>query len=102
MLILRNFEKQFPMSNPGILYLIPNSLGSSEPDDYLPLNVKRLIPTLSCFIVEDLRNARRFLKTIDRAINIDSITFFELNKHTKSGDIAQFLDQIAVYGEKFV
>ena len=76
---------------PGILYLIPNSLGNPDPGTFLPREVIDLIPELKIFIVENTRNARRYLKSINKGIDIDSITFFELNKHTSPDEIHRFL-----------
>lgn len=78
----------------GILYLIPNSLGNPDPQVFLPARVISLIPSLKYLVVENTRNARRYLKSIERSIDIDSITFFELNKHTKSEDIHSFLQPL--------
>jgi len=79
---------------PGELYLIPNSLGNNDPLAFLPKAVIDLIPTLKFFIVENIRNARRYLKSIDKTIDIDSITFYELNKHTDSSEIHTFLNPL--------
>lgn len=78
----------------GTLYLIPNSLGNSDPAVFLPKEIIELIPSLKYFIVENIRNARRYLKSIDRSTDIDGITFFELNKHTESREIHTFLDPL--------
>ena len=75
----------------GTLYLIPNSLGSEDPGVFLPPSVRNLIPELRYFIVENRRNARRYLKRVDRSIDIDRLTFFELNKHTSPREIPSFL-----------
>jgi 16S rRNA (cytidine1402-2'-O)-methyltransferase len=50
---------------------------------------------LRCFIVEDIRSARRFLRLIDREFPIDDTVFFELNEHTRSSDIDHYLDPVA-------
>lgn len=78
----------------GTLYLIPNSIGNTHPASFLPKEVIDLIPSLKYLIVENIRNARRYLKMIDASIEIDSITFYELNKHTESSDIHTFLDPL--------
>ena len=75
----------------GTLYLIPNSLGTDDPGIFLPPSVRNLIPELRYFIVENRRNARRYLKRVDRSIDIDRLTFFELNKHTSPREIPSFL-----------
>lgn len=71
--------------------MIPNSLGNPDPDTFLPLNMKGLITGLSYFVVEKTRNARRYLKTIDKEMQINELTFFELNKHTDPKEIEGFL-----------
>jgi 16S rRNA (cytidine1402-2'-O)-methyltransferase len=76
---------------PGKLFLISNSLGNPDPDTFLPPDIKDLITRLSYFVVEKTRNARRYLKTIDKKIQIDALTFFELNKHTDPKEIEGFL-----------
>lgn len=43
------------------------------------------------FIVEDVRSARRFLKKVDKGIDIDTLTFYELNKHTSPEAISGYL-----------
>jgi len=75
----------------GTLYLIPNSLGTDDPGIFLPPSVRSLIPELRYLIVENRRNARRYLKRVDRSIDIDRLTFFELNKHTPPREIPSFL-----------
>ena len=46
------------------------------------------------FIVEDIRSARRFLKKVDREIDIDALTFYPLNKHTSPDDISGYLQPL--------
>ncbi len=79
---------------PGILYLVPNSLGNPDPGVFLPAQVISLVPSLKYLIVENTRNARRYLKSIERSIEIDNITFYELNKHTRSEEIHDFLQPL--------
>ena len=45
----------------------------------------------SHFIVENVRTARRFLKQVDKSIDIDSLTFVELNKRTEESEIEGML-----------
>jgi 16S rRNA (cytidine1402-2'-O)-methyltransferase len=76
----------------GILYLIPSVLGeTSELHTVLPVNVQRVTADLKIFIVEELRTARRFLKSIHKDINIDSITFMEYNEHSVRTDVSQYI-----------
>ena len=48
----------------GKLYLIPTTLGDTEPLEVMPLSVKNVIDQLEYFIVENEKSARRFIKKI--------------------------------------
>lgn len=64
------------------LYLIPTQLSDVPLDRVLPAHNTDVVRELRYFVVESLRSARRFLKKCDRDIDIDSLTFNELNEHT--------------------
>lgn len=73
------------------LYLIPVTLGETSIEQVLPIYNKEIILQIKYFIVENIRSARRFLKKVDSNINIDKLTFYELNKHTKPEQIENYL-----------
>ena len=73
------------------LYLIPNLLGETPVEQVLPAYNHDIIMGIRHFIVEDVRTARRFLKLVDRSIDIDQLTFYTLNKHTKPDEISGML-----------
>ena len=73
------------------LYLIPVTLGDTAIEKVLPAHNKEVILGIKHFIVEDVRSARRFLKKVERSINIDELTFYPLNKHTSPEDISGYL-----------
>lgn len=73
------------------LYLIPVTLGDTSIEQVLPPHNKEIILQIKHFIVENIRTARRFLKKVDNTINIDELTFYELNKHTKPEQIESYL-----------
>ena len=75
----------------GTLYLIPSTLGESSPVSNLPEINSRVIEKLNQFIVEDLRTARRFLKKVLPAIDIDRLAFYILNEHTRPEEISTLL-----------
>lgn len=81
------------------LYLIPTSLGDTELDKILPSGNAEIVSSIRYFIVENIRTTRRFLKKINREINIDEITFFELNQHTKPEEISRFLQPLKAGNE---
>ena len=73
------------------LYLLPVTLGDTPVENVLPVYNKEIILGIKHFIVEDVRSARRFLKKVERSIDIDSLTFYPLNKHTSPEDISGYL-----------
>ena len=76
------------------LYLIPITLGESELNTVIPENHKEVIHSISHFVVENIRTARRFLKKVDQTIDIDSLHFYELNKHTNKNQLHTYLEPI--------
>ena len=70
------------------LYLIPNLLGETPVEQVLPPYNREIILGIRHFIVEDVRTARRFLKLVDRSIDIDQLTFYTLNKRTNPEEVA--------------
>ncbi|MBW6534249.1 MAG: SAM-dependent methyltransferase [Mariniphaga sp.] len=87
------------------LYLLPNVLSDGDWQNVMPAQIFQLVSNTRFFIVENVRTARRFLKQVNREINIDGLTFFELNKQTKQHEIPGFLkpleqgENIAVISE---
>jgi 16S rRNA (cytidine1402-2'-O)-methyltransferase len=77
----------------GTLYLVPNTLGNTDTSATIPEGITARVNSIKVFVVEDLRNARRYLKNLNREINIDLLTFHELNEHTPSEEIPSFLEQ---------
>jgi 16S rRNA (cytidine1402-2'-O)-methyltransferase len=75
----------------AVLYLIPVLLGDTSVERVIPEFNKRIVSELKFFIVENIRSARRFMKKCDPGIDIDSLTFYELNKHTNKKDIEGYL-----------
>lgn len=76
------------------LYMIPTTLGDTTLERVLPPDLTQIISSISVFIVENIRTARRFLKKVNPAIVIDQLTFFELNQHTDKNDISRYLEPL--------
>ncbi len=79
-------------SEPGVLYLIPTTLGENEPLEVLPLSVKKTVIDLTEFIVENEKSARRFLKKIGIRVPQDKLVLHILNKYTEADERDRFLD----------
>lgn len=77
------------------LYLIPVTLGDTEHRRVLPDYNRDVILGIRHFIVENVRTARRFLKKVEPSIVIDDLTFYELNKHTSTEQVAGYLNPLA-------
>lgn len=74
------------------IYLIPTPIGEhSGWDAALPASNRSVLNSLDYFVVENVRTARRFLaySKIDRPI--DSLTFAELNEHTRPEEVEELL-----------
>lgn len=76
----------------GKLYLIPVSLGDSNPDRVFPPENKRIIAGIEDFIVENEKSARRFIKQILPEKSQQSLYLKGLNKFTEVSEIPGFLD----------
>jgi 16S rRNA (cytidine1402-2'-O)-methyltransferase len=81
-------------NNAPAIYLFPSTLSDAPLANILPPYNIELIRGVKHFVVENIRTARRFLKLCDRSINIDELTFYELNNHTDPATIPSMLAPI--------
>ncbi|WP_370476721.1 SAM-dependent methyltransferase [Tamlana flava] len=76
----------------GRLYLIPTTLGDTEPLEVLPISVKQTIDNINTFIVENEKTARRFIKKISPEKPQPALKIFLLNKFTEIAELPNFLE----------
>lgn len=76
------------------LYLVPTVLGDSPAANVFPPQNREIILNIKHFIVEETRTARRFLKFIDKDIDIDSLTFYPMGKHSDAMDYTRYLEPL--------
>ncbi|PQB06377.1 SAM-dependent methyltransferase [Polaribacter filamentus] len=76
----------------GKLYLIPTTLGDTEPLEVMPLSVKNVIDQLEYFIVENEKSARRFIKKIAPEKEQSSLRLMPLDKYAEEMDTLKYLD----------
>jgi 16S rRNA (cytidine1402-2'-O)-methyltransferase len=76
----------------GKLYLIPTTLGETEPLEVMPLSVKKVIEEVDYFIVENEKSARRFIKKITPKKSQPSLTLMLLDKYTEEEETNTYLD----------
>lgn len=77
-------------STPSLI-LCPVELGETPQQRVLPEYNKSVIKGLRYFIVEEIRSARRFLKRVDKDIDIGALTFYPMGKHADAALFEQYL-----------
>ncbi|MBR1387241.1 MAG: SAM-dependent methyltransferase [Alloprevotella sp.] len=76
------------------LYLIPCQISEAPLDDVLPPLNRAIVLGIRHFIVEEVRTARRFLKQLDRSIDIDALTFYPMGKHADASRFSAYLEPL--------
>ncbi|MBQ6762493.1 MAG: SAM-dependent methyltransferase [Bacteroidales bacterium] len=74
--------------NKGKLYLIPSPLGENDPAEVIPAPVLERLSSIDCYVVEEVRTARRYLSRAGLKGHIEGLEFHELNEHTPLSEIA--------------
>ena len=75
----------------GQLFLIPVTLGTSNPLEVLPISIRAKIEKLNHFIVENEKASRAFIKLLAPNKKQDKLRFFQLNKYTNDSELPEFL-----------
>jgi 16S rRNA (cytidine1402-2'-O)-methyltransferase len=81
---------QAQITSPGILYLVPVGLSEQNTKNVLPEYNFTIIHAIDEFIVENVRSARRFLRSTGYSRNFDEVLFHVLDKHTNEHEIPSF------------
>lgn len=76
----------------GKLYLIPTTLGETEPLEVMPLSVKKVIEQIDYYIVENEKTARRFIKKISPKKQQPLLTIKKLDKYAEEVETLKYLD----------
>lgn len=80
------------MTKLGKLFLIPTTLGDTEPLEVLPISVKKVIEQIDHFIVENEKSARRFIKKITPKKSQPNLKIYLLDKFTDQMESQYYLD----------
>ena len=80
-----------PTTPQGKLYLIPTTLGEGNPDEVLPITIKRTIEFIDDYIVENEKTARKFIKSVLPEKVQASLRLSVLNKHTEVSEHAKMI-----------
>ncbi len=67
--------------------MIPSPLGEGPVEAVLPAGVLAVLPSLKCFVVEEVRTARRFLSAAGLKGHIQELEFHTLNEHTQPQEV---------------
>ncbi|MFP5406898.1 MAG: SAM-dependent methyltransferase, partial [Gammaproteobacteria bacterium] len=79
----------------GRLFLIPTPLGTdSDPRRVLPPDTLDAIAPLECFVAENAKSARAFLKGVGTDKPLQSLQIRELNEHTPPEAVAGLLEPL--------
>ncbi|MGJ8745968.1 SAM-dependent methyltransferase [Polaribacter sp.] len=76
----------------GKLYLIPTTLGETEPLEVMPLSVKKVVEQIDYYIVENEKSARRFIKKISPKKSQPSLQLLLLDKYAEEIETRSYLD----------
>jgi len=76
------------------LYLIPSTLGSEGNVKTISPEIVQVINSLDIVLCEKPKAVRAFLKSLEINKSIRDFEFFELNLHTKTGELEQYLQMI--------
>ena len=81
----------------NVLYLVPVPIAEIDINWSLPLSVIEQIVNIQCFIVENSKTARHYLKQLNPNVKFDQITIYELDKHNLN---SQFVEIRAILKEE--
>ena len=79
----------------GIVYLIPCPIGENSPLDVLSKHTIEVIQSLDCFIVENEKTSRNFLRGAEHPKAIRELAFETLNKHTDETQIIEYIQPLS-------
>ncbi|MCC9136386.1 SAM-dependent methyltransferase [Pontibacter silvestris] len=87
------------MKQSGTLYLIPTVLAENTADQVISPQVKETVQHLTYFIVENLRTARRYVKSICPELVIEQLTFVQIDKDATPAQVQASLKPLMEQGK---
>ncbi|MFT2009172.1 SAM-dependent methyltransferase [Pontibacter sp. 13R65] len=82
------------MAQTGILYLIPTVLADGTAEQVISPQIKETVQHLTYFIVENLRTARRFVKSICPELVIEQLSFVQVDKDATPAQVQKSLEPL--------
>lgn len=80
------------MTNKGQIYLIPTVISPDTESEVLAPHIGQVIKSLDYFVVENVRTARRFISRLKLGLDIESLQFELLNKHTNPKEVSVLIE----------
>ncbi len=80
--------------NNGKLYLIPNIISDNSQHLEITPRILQLLPTITHFLAEDIRTARRYLSSLKVYQSVEGLHFELLNKNTNSASMKALFEPI--------
>lgn len=81
--------------NPVGIYLFPVPLSDGTAVNVLPRRNIELLRGIKFFVVENIRSARRFLRSVIRDFDFDAVQMCELNEHTLPEEVEELLEPLS-------
>ena len=81
-------------SEPGTLYLLPNTLGDTPAEAVIPAAALHRARALDYFIAEEPKSARAFLKRIGFPRPLQEVRVERLDHNTRRADVAPLLEPV--------
>ena len=75
--------------------MVPVTLGNPDHSVAIPAGTREITLSLRLFAVEDIRSARRYLKSLSKDFPIDKTLFFEVGKHSDTSVLSDFFFRVA-------
>lgn len=75
----------------GRLYLIPAPIADGTANHVIPLSVTSVLPSLTHFLAEEVRTARRYLSALRVFPSIEALHFQQLNKDTQEHELPDLM-----------
>jgi 16S rRNA (cytidine1402-2'-O)-methyltransferase len=79
----------------GSIYMIPVTLGNGDHSLTIPRGTREITVSLRLFAVEEVRSARRYLRSIDRGFPVDETLFIPVGKHSDPAGLGDFFSKVA-------
>jgi 16S rRNA (cytidine1402-2'-O)-methyltransferase len=79
----------------GKIFMVPVTIGNSNHTMTIPPVTREITASLRLFAVEDVRSARRYLRSIDREFPVDDALFIPIGKHSEPDALNEFFLRVS-------